>query len=193
MTTTATSTPESTPEAAATGRVARVTGAVVDVEFTGAGMPEIYNALEIDLSPPGQEEGTGRSVLTLEVAQHLGDGMVRAIAMQPTDGLTRGAAVRDTGAAISVPVGDVVKGHVFNVLGKPMDVAHFAIGGQNAYEGLGRLDWLKPLEPDLVLVAKDGYGVSASAEGETLVTTQTEGRISVGSHGFISTMPKMNT
>jgi F-type H+-transporting ATPase subunit beta len=66
-------------------------------------------------------------VLTLEVAQHLGDGMVRAIAMQPTDGLTRGAAVRDTGAAISVPVGDVVKGHVFNVLGKPMDVDESAI------------------------------------------------------------------
>ncbi|HSK54341.1 MAG TPA: F0F1 ATP synthase subunit beta [Jiangellales bacterium] len=127
MTTTATSTPESTSEADVTGRVARVTGAVVDVEFTGARMPAIYNALELDLAPPGQEEGTGRSVLTLEVAQHLGDGMVRAIAMQPTDGLTRGAAVRDTGAPISVPVGDVVKGHVFNALGKPMDVDESAL------------------------------------------------------------------
>ncbi len=60
--------------------------------------------------------------LTLEVAQHLGDNQVRAIAMQPTDGLVRGAPVTDTGASISVPVGDVTKGHVFNVLGKPLDV-----------------------------------------------------------------------
>jgi len=60
--------------------------------------------------------------LTLEVAQHLGDNMVRAISMQPTDGLVRGAEVKDTGAAISVPVGDATKGHVFNALGQPMDV-----------------------------------------------------------------------
>jgi F-type H+-transporting ATPase subunit beta len=60
--------------------------------------------------------------LTLEVAQHLGDNQIRAIAMQPTDGLVRGAPVTDTGASISVPVGDVTKGHVFNVLGKPLDV-----------------------------------------------------------------------
>ena len=120
MTTTATSTQDSAPESAVTGRVARVTGAVVDVEFSGARMPEIYNALEIDVAAVG--EGTEDRLLTLEVAQHLGDGMVRAIAMQPTDGLTRGVAVRDTGAPISVPVGDVVKGHVFNALGRPLDV-----------------------------------------------------------------------
>jgi F0F1-type ATP synthase beta subunit len=61
-------------------------------------------------------------MLTLEVAQHLGDNIVRAISMQPTDGLVRGAEVRDTGGPITVPVGDVVKGHVFNTLGKPLDV-----------------------------------------------------------------------
>ena len=66
--------------------------------------------------------GEETPTLTLEVAQHLGDNQVRAISMQPTDGLVRGAPVTDTGAPISVPVGDVTKGHVFNALGKPLDV-----------------------------------------------------------------------
>ncbi|WP_373320807.1 F0F1 ATP synthase subunit beta [Rhizocola hellebori] len=94
------------------GRVVRVIGPVVDVEFPRDAMPEIYNALtsEVTLS-----EGT--KMLTLEVSQHLGDNVVRAISMQPTDGMVRGAQVRDTGAGISVPVGDATKGHVFNVLG----------------------------------------------------------------------------
>jgi F-type H+-transporting ATPase subunit beta len=101
----------------ATGRVARVTGPVVDVEFPVEAMPELYNALHTDLELGGE---TRR--LTLEVAQHIGDNVVRAISMQPTDGLVRGAEVRDTGEAITVPVGDVTKGHVFNVLGEPLDV-----------------------------------------------------------------------
>ncbi|MCU1622109.1 MAG: F-type H+-transporting ATPase subunit beta, partial [Frankiales bacterium] len=100
-----------------TGRVARVIGPVVDVEFAPTEMPEIYNALHVD-----REMGGETFTLTLEVAQHIGDNLVRAIAMQPTDGLVRGAPVTDTGSAISVPVGDVTKGHVFNALGKPMDV-----------------------------------------------------------------------
>jgi F-type H+-transporting ATPase subunit beta len=66
-------------------------------------------------------------LLTLEVALHLGDNLVRAISMQPTDGLVRGTPVRDTGGPISVPVGDVVKGHVFNTLGKPLDVAESSL------------------------------------------------------------------
>jgi len=101
-----------------TGRVARVTGPVVDVEFPIDQMPEIFYALEVDVQLPGAE----KKVLTLEVAQHIGDGMVRTISMQPTDGLTRGASVRSTGAPISVPVGDVTLGHVWNTLGKPLDV-----------------------------------------------------------------------
>jgi len=101
----------------ATGRVARVTGPVVDVEFSGENMPDIYNALHVDV-----ELGGERKTLTLEVAQHLGDSMVRAISMNPQDGLVRGAPVIDTGEAISVPVGDVVKGHIFNVLGETLDV-----------------------------------------------------------------------
>ncbi|MDQ1614630.1 MAG: F-type H+/Na+-transporting ATPase subunit beta [Actinomycetota bacterium] len=100
-----------------TGRVVRVIGPVVDVEFAPDEMPGIFNALEVDRT---LDEET--LTLTLEVSQHLGDNQVRAIAMQPTDGLVRGAPVTDTGSPISVPVGDVTKGHVFNVLGKPLDV-----------------------------------------------------------------------
>src|SRR3954449_8125573 len=107
----------STPKQGGTGRVARVIGPVVDVEFSPDEMPEIYNALEVERTMGGET-----TVLTLEVAQHIGDNLVRGIAMQPTDGLVRGAPVTDTGAPISVPVGDVTKGHVFNALGKPMDV-----------------------------------------------------------------------
>src|SRR3954453_9113819 len=115
-----TATVEETPQSkqGGTGRVVRVIGPVVDVEFAPDEMPEIYFALHVDRTL-GDETRT----LTLEVAQHIGDNMVRAIAMQPTDGLVRGAPVKDTGAAISVPVGDVTLGHVFNVLGQPLDVA----------------------------------------------------------------------
>ena len=96
----------------ATGRIARVTGPVVDIEFPHDGIPGIYNALTTEISLDGEV-----SILTLEVAQHLGDDLVRAIALKPTDGLVRGQAVSDTGAPISVPVGDVTKGKVFNVTG----------------------------------------------------------------------------
>src|SRR5919197_2231825 len=95
-----------------TGRVVRVTGPVVDVEFPQNQVPELYNALTGDVT-----FGDLAKKLTLEVAQHLGDNLVRAISMQPTDGLVRGAEVTDTGAPISVPVGDVTKGHVFNTIG----------------------------------------------------------------------------
>jgi F-type H+-transporting ATPase subunit beta len=96
----------------ATGRIARVTGPVVDIEFPHDGIPGIYNALTTEITLDGVV-----SILTLEVAQHLGDDLVRAIALKPTDGLVRGQAVSDTGAPISVPVGDVTKGKVFNVTG----------------------------------------------------------------------------
>ncbi|MCO5971580.1 MULTISPECIES: F0F1 ATP synthase subunit beta [Actinoallomurus] len=103
--------------ATATGRVARVTGAVIDVEFSVDTMPDIYNALQIEVTIGGETR-----TLTLEVAQHIGDNMVRAISLQPTDGVVRGAPVVDTGAPISVPVGDGVKGHVFNTIGESLDV-----------------------------------------------------------------------
>ncbi|GAB7043541.1 MULTISPECIES: F0F1 ATP synthase subunit beta [Catenuloplanes] len=97
----------------AVGRVVRVIGPVVDAEFPRDGMPDIYQALHVDVT---LSEGT--KTLTLEVAQHLGNNIVRAISMQPTDGLVRGAEVRDTGSPLSVPVGDVTRGHVFNALGE---------------------------------------------------------------------------
>ncbi|MER5930069.1 F0F1 ATP synthase subunit beta [Streptomyces sp. NPDC002054] len=105
--------------AAATGRVARVIGPVVDVEFPVDAMPEIYNALTVQVADPA-EDGVLKT-LTLEVAQHLGDGVVRTISMQPTDGLVRQAAVTDTGAGITVPVGDFTKGKVFNTLGEVLN------------------------------------------------------------------------
>jgi F-type H+/Na+-transporting ATPase subunit beta len=103
--------------AALVGQVARVIGPVVDVEFGTEQMPDIYSALHVDV-----DLGDASRTLTLEVAQHLGENMARAISMQPTDGLVRGATVTDTGGPISVPVGDVTKGHVFNVLGETLDV-----------------------------------------------------------------------
>jgi F-type H+-transporting ATPase subunit beta len=99
------------------GRVARVTGPVVDIEFPHDSIPEIYNALKTTITIGGES-----SEITLEVAQHLGDDLVRAIALKPTDGMVRGQEVRDTGEAISVPVGDVTKGHVFNVTGDVLNL-----------------------------------------------------------------------
>ncbi|MFC9844856.1 F0F1 ATP synthase subunit beta [Streptomyces sp. NPDC060223] len=105
--------------AVATGRVARVIGPVVDVEFPVDAMPEIYNALHVEVADPAN--AGEKKILTLEVAQHLGDGLVRTISMQPTDGLVRQAAVTDTGTGISVPVGDFTKGKVFNTLGEVLN------------------------------------------------------------------------
>ncbi|HMG29057.1 MAG TPA: F0F1 ATP synthase subunit beta, partial [Jiangellaceae bacterium] len=119
-TTTEPTTAEEAPQPGAVGHVARIIGPVVDVEFPSDQMPAIYNALETDVELP--DEAGGNRTLTFEVEQHVGDGLVKAISMQPTDGLVRGAPVRDTGESISVPVGDVVKGHVFNILGKPLDI-----------------------------------------------------------------------
>jgi F-type H+/Na+-transporting ATPase subunit beta len=104
-------------DSAGTGRVARVIGPVVDVEFGSEQMPEIYDALRVDVTV----DDTTRT-LTLEVEQHIGDNVVRTVSMQQTDGLVRGAEVIDTGGPITVPVGDVVKGHVFNLLGETLDV-----------------------------------------------------------------------
>ncbi|MFG1667491.1 F0F1 ATP synthase subunit beta [Streptomyces sp. Y7] len=106
--------------ATATGRVARVIGPVVDVEFPVDAMPDIYNALHVEVADPAN--AGEKKILTLEVAQHLGDGLVRTISMQPTDGLVRQAAVTDTGAGITVPVGDFTKGKVFNTLGEVLNV-----------------------------------------------------------------------
>jgi F-type H+/Na+-transporting ATPase subunit beta len=99
------------------GRVVRVIGPVVDVEFPRDAMPEIFNALNTDVT---LAEGT--KTLTLEVALHLGDNVVRAISMGTTDGMVRGAEVRDTGSSITVPVGNATKGRVFNVIGECLNL-----------------------------------------------------------------------
>ncbi|WBB79473.1 F0F1 ATP synthase subunit beta [Micromonospora sp. WMMD882] len=101
----------------ATGRVVRVIGPVVDAEFPRDAMPALFNALNVNVNLSG-----GEKTLTLEVAQHLGDNLIRAISMQPTDGLVRGAEVRDSGSPIKVPVGDTVKGHVFNAIGECLNL-----------------------------------------------------------------------
>jgi F-type H+/Na+-transporting ATPase subunit beta len=98
------------------GRVVSIAGPVVDVEFPPHALPEINTALEIDLELEGNAV-----VIVAEVAQQIGEGRVRCICMEPTDGLERGAVVRNTGRGITVPVGDNVLGHVFNVLGQPLD------------------------------------------------------------------------
>jgi F-type H+/Na+-transporting ATPase subunit beta len=104
------------------GRVLNVIGPVVDVEFPPEHLPEILTALEIDREIGGQAD-----TIIAEVSQHIGDSVVKAICMQPTDGLRRGALARNTGSPISVPVGDATLGHVWNVVGKALDVDASAI------------------------------------------------------------------
>ncbi len=117
---TATETRNSTGSATATGRVARVIGPVVDVDFPPNAMPEINFALTVDRTLEGETR-----MLTLEAASHVGDGRVRCVSMQPTDGLVRGAPVTNTGTPITVPVGPQVLGHVFNTLGQALDDPNF--------------------------------------------------------------------
>jgi F-type H+-transporting ATPase subunit beta len=97
---------------AGAGRVSRIIGPVIDVEFPADAMPAMYNLLTVEVELSGEKKS-----LNLEVAQHIGDNMVRAISLQPTDGVVRGAPVQDSGGPITVPVGDVTLGHVFNTTG----------------------------------------------------------------------------
>ena len=101
-----------------TGRIVQVVGPVIDVEFPPKSMPAILNALHIDGTT---DEGKVKIHLTAEVMQHIGNNIVRAVAMSSTDGLVRGMEVVDTGAPISVPVGPGVLGRIFNVLGETVD------------------------------------------------------------------------
>jgi F-type H+/Na+-transporting ATPase subunit beta len=109
------------------GRVVAIAGPVVDAEFPRGALPEINTALEMTIEVGGNEE-----IVMAEVAQQLGEGRVRAVCLRPTDGLRRGTAVRNTGHGITVPVGDAVLGHVFNVWGQTLD------GGEEEIDKLER-------------------------------------------------------
>ena len=95
-----------------TGTISQIVGVVVDVDFPTDNLPAIYNALNVELNDQN---------IVLEVAQHLSESSVRAIALSSTDGLKRGTEVIDTGAPISVPVGEETLGRMFNVTGEPID------------------------------------------------------------------------
>ncbi len=103
------------------GRVVAIAGPVVDVEFPPGSLPEINFAVELEIEIDGQ----ARKIMA-EVAQQIGEGRVRCVCLKPTDGLRRGTAVASTGHGIRVPVGDAVLGHVFNVVGEPLDSAEIA-------------------------------------------------------------------
>ena len=125
------------------GRIVTIAGPVVDVEFPRGSLPEINTALEMTLTVAGEE-----IVITAEVAQQIGDGRVRAVCMKPTDGLVRGTAVRNLGRGISMPVGDVTLGHVWNVIGEPRDTGGEPLEGITEYWPIHRdapaFDTLEP-------------------------------------------------
>ncbi|MDQ3985551.1 MAG: F0F1 ATP synthase subunit beta [Actinomycetota bacterium] len=98
------------------GRVLTITGPVIEAEFPPDGLPEIGYALTVDRTIAGETD-----TITAEVSQHIGESTVKAVCMKPTDGLVRGTKILNTGAPISVPVGNLTLGHVYNVLGEPVD------------------------------------------------------------------------
>src|ERR687890_2280697 len=100
----------------AAGRIEEIKGVVIDAAFSTDDLPDIYNALEVDIERDGEKQ-----TLVCEVQQHLGDDRVRAVAMDATDGLSRGAEIRDTGGPITVPVGKGTLGRIFNLLGETID------------------------------------------------------------------------
>src|SRR5436190_2004511 len=100
------------------GRIVAIAGPVVDVEFPPDAIPEINHALSFTVSVGGED-----IEVRAEVAQQIGESRVRAIALKPTDGLRRGTAVRNLGTGLTMPVGDGVLGHVFNVIGEPLDAS----------------------------------------------------------------------
>jgi len=124
------------------GKIVAIAGPVVDVEFPADGLPQINHALEFTITVDGND-----TKVTAEVAQQIGDNRVRAISMKPTDGLSRGTVVRNTGRGINVPVGDVTLGHVFNVIGEPLDVAADTLDLSNRWDIHRQAPAFDSLEP----------------------------------------------
>ena len=98
------------------GKVVQVIGPVIDIQFDESRVPEIYNAIELNYKLEGKD-----TRLVLETQQHLGNGLVRAVAMSTTEGVVRGMSATDSGSPITVPVGESVLGRIFNVIGEPVD------------------------------------------------------------------------
>ena len=102
------------------GKVIQVIGSTLDAQFSDENLPGIYNALQVDLETTVLGE-TRTETLWCEVAQHLGGGRIRAVALGSTDGLARGVRIKDTGAPVTVPVGEQTLGRVFNLVGEVID------------------------------------------------------------------------
>src|SRR3954451_22431642 len=129
------------------GWVVAIAGPVVDVEFPPDALPEINSALEMEAELRGDT-----ITITSEVAQQIGDSRVRAICLKPTDGLRRGAVVRNTGKGITMPVGEGVLGHVFNVIGEPLDTEKTTLTNMEArWEIHGEPPPFDQLEPKALM------------------------------------------
>ncbi|MDR1366799.1 MAG: F0F1 ATP synthase subunit beta [Puniceicoccales bacterium] len=172
------------------GKIIQIMGAVVDVQFERDRIPGIYNALEVSL--------TEQEPLILEVQQHIGDGIVRTVAMSATDGLSRGIAVRDTGETITVPVGEGVLGRILNVTGNPIDgrgevrcekklpihrtaptLLDQDINSEILETGIKVIDLICPFVKGGKIGAFGGAGV-----GKTVVITEPINNIAIGHGGF---------
>src|SRR6476646_226892 len=131
----------------ADGRVVRVIGPVVIGLYPPGQLPEINNTVTSDVTM-----GCATTTITCEVAQHIGDSSIRAIALKPTDGLVRGAPVHNSGAPITVPVGEGVLGHVYNVLGEPLDTDASAIHASDRWAIHREAPAFADLEPKKIML-----------------------------------------
>ena len=177
------------------GKVIAIAGPVIDVEFPPDSVPEINTALEFDVEVDGQT-----IVVTAEVAQQIGNNQIRAIALKPTDGLTRGTQVRNLQKGLTVPVGDVTLGHVWNVLGEPLDVDPASLKIDEEWEIHRPAPEFKDLEPstamfetgikviDLLTPYKQGGKIGlfgGAGVGKTVLITEMIRRVAE-QHGGVS-------
>ncbi len=177
------------------GRVVSIAGPVIDVEFPQGSLPEINTALAFEVIVDGEP-----ITVMAEVAQQIGDSRVRAVSLKPTDGLTRGTAVRNTGSGIEVPVGDVTLGHVWNVIGEPLDVDASTLDIEEKWEIHRPAPDFDSLEPssnmfetgikviDLLTPYKEGGKIGlfgGAGVGKTVLITEMINRVAT-QHGGVS-------
>ena len=177
------------------GRVVSIAGPVIDVEFPQDALPEINTALAFEVIVDGEA-----TTVMAEVAQQIGDSRVRAVSLKPTDGLTRGTAVRNTGSGLEVPVGDVTLGHVWNVIGEPLDVDASTLEIDEKWEIHRPAPDFDSLEPsakmfetgikviDLLTPYKEGGKIGlfgGAGVGKTVLITEMINRVAT-QHGGVS-------